>query len=72
MVWGGGAGKLDAHGKKTPLNVCPLKYTYIGKNHFNLISVWSEIISLKSDRLELGFSILMNEECVCFILQITI
>ena len=41
---------------KTPLNVCPLKCTYIGKNRFNLISVWSEIMSLKSDRLELGLS----------------
>ena len=30
---------------------------HIGKNHFNFISVWSEIMSLKSDRLELGFSI---------------
>ena len=42
---------------KTLLNVCPLKCTYIGKNHFNFISVWSEIMSLKSDQLELGFSI---------------
>ena len=29
----------------------------IGKNRFNFISVWSEIMSLKIDRLELGFSI---------------
>ena len=29
----------------------------MGKNHFNFISVWSEIMSLKSDQLELGFSI---------------
>ena len=42
---------------KTLLIVCPLKCTYIGKNHFNFISVWSEIMSLKSDQLELGFSI---------------
>ena len=42
---------------KTQLNVCPLKCTYIGKNQFNFISVWSEIMSLKSDQLELGFSI---------------
>ena len=34
-----------------------LKCTYIGKNHFNFISVWSEIMSLKSDKIELGFSI---------------
>ena len=43
--------------KTTPLHVCPFKCTYIGKNHFSFISVWSEIMSLKSDRLELGFSI---------------
>ena len=30
---------------------------YIGKNHLNFISVWSEIMSLKSEQLELGFSI---------------
>ena len=35
----------------------PIKCTYIDKNHFNLNSVWSEIMSLKSDQLELGFSI---------------
>ena len=28
-----------------------------GQNHFNFISVWYEIMSLKSDKLELGFSI---------------
>ena len=38
------------------LNDCPLKCTYIGKNHFNFISIWSAIMSLKSDRLELGYS----------------
>ena len=43
---------------KTLLNVSPLKCTFKGKNHFNFISVWSEIMSLKSDQLELGFSIL--------------
>ena len=43
---GGGGGLL--------LNICPLKYTYVGKNHFNFISVWSKIMSLKSDQLELG------------------
>ena len=42
---------------KTLLNVCQLKFTYTGKNHFNFISVWSELMSLKSDQLELGFSI---------------
>ena len=42
---------------KTLLIVCPLKCTYIGKNYFSFISFWSEIMSLKSDRLELGFSI---------------
>ena len=29
----------------------------MGKNHFSFISVWSEIMSLKSDRVEIGFSI---------------
>ena len=42
---------------KTPLNVCPLKCTYIGKIHFSFSSVWSEIMSFKSDRLEIGLSI---------------
>ena len=42
---------------KTLLSVCPLKCTYIGKNHFDFISVWSEIMSLKSDQLELGVRI---------------
>ena len=42
----------------TASSVCPLKCTYIGKNHFNFISVWSEIMSLKSDRLELGFNLI--------------
>ena len=46
---------------KTLLNVGSLKCTYIGKNHFNFISVWSEIMSLKSDQLELGFSICMDK-----------
>ena len=47
---------------KTLLNVCILNCTYIGKNHFNFIRVWSEIMSLKSDLLELGFSIfLLND-----------
>ena len=41
---------------KTLLSVCPLKYTCISKISFQLIRVWSEIMSLKSDRLELGFS----------------
>ena len=41
---------------KTLLNVFLLKYTYIGIKTF-LISVWSETMSLKSDKLELGFSI---------------
>ena len=27
------------------------------QNNFNFISFWSEIMSLKSDQLELGFSI---------------
>ena len=27
--------------------------------HFNFISVWSEIMSLKSDQLKLGFSIFL-------------
>ena len=42
---------------KTLLNVCQLTYTYIGKKKLNFISVWSEVMSLKSDQLELGFSI---------------
>ena len=32
------------------------------KNHFNLIIVWSEMMSLTSDRLELGFSIAKNRQ----------
>ena len=32
-------------------------HIYLGKNHLNFNSVWSEIMSLKSDQLELGFSI---------------
>ena len=40
--------KYNKKGSKTLLNVCPLKSTYIGKNRFNFISVWSEM-SLKSD-----------------------
>ena len=43
---------------KTLLSVCPLKCTYIGKNHLDFIGVGSEILSLKSDRLELGFGII--------------
>ena len=36
----------------------PIKmHMYRQKNYFNFISVSSEIMSLKSDRLELGFSI---------------
>ena len=39
------------------VNVCPNKCTYIGKNHLNFIRVWLEMMSLKSDRLEIGLSI---------------
>ena len=49
--------EVEENCSKALLNVCPLKCTYTGKKHFNYISVWSEIMSLKSDRLELGFSI---------------
>ena len=42
---------------KTQLIVCSLKCTYKGKQSFNFICVWSEIMNLKSDQLELGFSI---------------
>ena len=38
---------------KTQLNVCPLKCTYRGKKSF----LWSEIMSWKSEQLELSFSI---------------
>ena len=31
------------------------------QNHFNFISLWSAEMSLKSDRLELGFSIYARE-----------
>ena len=48
--------EVKENGSKTLLNVCPLKCIYIDKNHFNFISIWSEIMSLKSDQLELGFS----------------
>ena len=44
---------------KAQLNVCPLKCTY--SQTFNFISAWSEIMSLKSDRLELGLSIYPTE-----------
>ena len=37
-------------------------YRYRQKNHFNFISVWSEIMSLKSNRLEVGFSIYDPED----------
>ena len=38
------------------------------KNQVNFISVWSEIMSLKSDQLELGFSIC----CYHFMFEILI
>ena len=39
------------------LNFCPFNYTYLGKNHFNVISAWSEMINLKSDQLEILLSV---------------
>ena len=32
-------------------------HIYWQKNNFNFISIWSEIMSLKSDRLEMGLRI---------------
>ena len=39
------------------LIVCPLNCIYSGKNHFNVISAWSEKMSLKNDQLEILFSV---------------
>ena len=40
-----------------PLNFCPLNRTYLSKNNSNVISAWSEIMSLKSDQLEILLSV---------------
>ena len=37
---------LKDNSSKPPLNLCTSKCTYLGNNHFNFISVWSEIMSL--------------------------
>ena len=39
------------------LNFCPLNRTYLSKNNSNVISAWSEIMSLKSDQLEILLSV---------------
>ena len=42
---------------KALLNFSPLECTYLGKNHFNIISALSEKMKLKSGHLELWFSV---------------
>ena len=39
------------------LNFCPLNRTYLSKKNSNIISAWSEIMSLKSDQLEILLSV---------------
>ena len=66
---------------KAPLNLSPLKCTYLGKNHFNNISAKSEKMKLKGGHLELRFKVvncshLLTKTCydihilfiICFIL----
>ena len=40
-----------------PLNFCQLNSKYLSKNNSNVISAWSEIMSLKSDQLEILLSV---------------
>ena len=55
---------------KRPLNVCPLNCTYIGKNHLNVISTWSEIMSLKGDQLEILLSVYgYHKHCKAFLIK---
>ena len=53
-----------------PLNFCPLNCTYLGKNHFNFIRAWSEIMSLKCDQLEILLSVYkFGSQCAKYVLD---
>ena len=45
---------------KAPLHFSLLKCTYLGKNHFNIISAKSEKMKLKSGHLEFRFSVVLH------------